>query len=124
MEAGATPSATDSLEEVRRLIAAPQAALLVALHDGRIVGSVIAGWDGWRGNIYRLTVAPDFRRRGVARALMRAADDLLRRAGAKRISALVEREHPWAVAFWDALVDAGYRRDERMLRYVRTLIDP
>ncbi len=37
---------------------------------------------------------------------------------AKRITALVERDHPWATGFWDA---AGYDLDEGMARYVRNL---
>lgn len=38
--------------------------------------------------------------------------------GAKRITALVEREHPWATGFWEA---AGYDLDAGMARYVRNL---
>ena len=39
--------------------------------------------------------------------------------GARRISALVERHEAHAVGFWDALSDRGWRRDERMLRYIK-----
>jgi hypothetical protein len=39
--------------------------------------------------------------------------------GARRISALVERHEAHAVRFWDALSDRGWRRDERMLRYIK-----
>jgi ribosomal protein S18 acetylase RimI-like enzyme len=59
-EADVTPlSVTDSVERLTRLIHEPAALLLVATIDGRIVGSVIGGWDGWRGNIYRLAVTPN-----------------------------------------------------------------
>src|ERR1700693_1613058 len=94
--AGATPSITDTLEEVRRTVADPSAIFLVATDaDGRVVGSVIGGWDGWRGNIYRLAVAPEARRHKVAGALMREVSDRLRREkGARRITALVEKAHP------------------------------
>jgi GNAT superfamily N-acetyltransferase len=47
------------------------AVLLVATAHGRIVGSVIGGWDGWRGNIYRLAVVPEYRRLGIARRLVK-----------------------------------------------------
>jgi len=40
-------------------------------------------------------------------------------APARRISALVERHEAHAVGFWDALSDRGWRRDERMLRYIK-----
>ena len=90
----------------------------VALICG-VVGSVIGGWDGWRGNIYRLAVAPDARRHGLARRLVQEAERMLVSKGARRISALVERHEAHAVGFWDALSDRGWRRDERMLRYIK-----
>ena len=123
-EAEATPSLTDSLDGLQALIREPAATLLVAIDDGRIVGSVIGGWDGWRGNIYRLAVTPSYRRRGIARDLVRAANQVLFEKGARRISALVEHEHPWAVNFWDSARDLGYERDPRLIRYTATRAEP
>jgi ribosomal protein S18 acetylase RimI-like enzyme len=117
--AGAIPSPTDSLEELARLVRAHPDHLLVAVQEGAIVGSVIGGWDGWRGNIYRLAVAPEARRRGLAQRLVHAAERMLASKGARRISALVERHEAHAVGFWDALAGSGWRRDERMLRYIK-----
>jgi ribosomal protein S18 acetylase RimI-like enzyme len=119
-EAETTPSVTDTREEVLKLLTEPAAVLLVAEADGRLVGTVIGGWDGWRGNIYRLAVAPGFRRRGLARLLVAEADRSLHRMGARRITALVEGDHPWATDFWDSLATSGYRYDEGMRRYVKT----
>lgn len=120
-EADATPSPTDTREEVLKLLREPAAVLLVAEADGRLVGTVIGGWDGWRGNIYRLAVAPGYRRRGLARLLVAEADRSLHHMGARRITALVEGDHPWATAFWDSVAASGYGHDERMRRYVKTL---
>jgi ribosomal protein S18 acetylase RimI-like enzyme len=120
-EAETTPSVTDNREAVLKLLAEPAAVLLVAEADGRLVGTVIGGWDGWRGNIYRLVVAPGYRRRGLARLLVAEADRSLHRMGARRITALVEGDHPWATGFWDSLAASGYRYDEGMRRYVKTL---
>jgi GNAT superfamily N-acetyltransferase len=58
----------DAPERVARLIEFD--ALLVAELDGAVVGTVIAAFDGWRGNFYRLAVAPAFRRRGIAARLV------------------------------------------------------
>jgi len=117
--AGAIPSPTDTLEEVSHLVREHTDSLLVAIRQGSIVGSIIGGWDGWRGNIYRLAVAPEARRAGLARRLVDAAERMLVSKGARRISALVERHEAHAVGFWDALADRGWRRDERMMRYIK-----
>jgi hypothetical protein len=47
-EAGALPSKTDTPREVRRLVKRHPGALLVAVDGGRLVGTITAGWDGWR----------------------------------------------------------------------------
>src|SRR2546425_5858593 len=120
--AGAIPSVTDTLEELTRLVRSEHGdGFLVAVRDGAVVGSVIGGWDGWRGGIYRLAVDPQARRRGIAKALVPAAASVLWRKGARRRSALVERNEAHAVAFRAALAAAGYRRDPRMMRYVKAL---
>ncbi len=86
-----------------------------------MVGAVIGAWDGWRGNVYRLAVRAEARRQGIGRALVQAADEFLTGVGARRVSALVDHGHPWAVAFWDSLRAIGYERDPKMARYVRAL---
>jgi ribosomal protein S18 acetylase RimI-like enzyme len=59
-------SITDDPDGVRRLLDRDAAAVLIAEGDGEIVGTVIAGWDGWRCHLYRLAVSPAYRRRGIA----------------------------------------------------------
>ena len=118
-EAGVPPpSVTDSIEGLTRLIQERGAILLVAAIDGRIIGSVIGGWDGWRGNIYRLAVTPEYRRRGLARRLVVEISSALFAKGADRLSALVEHEHPWAIAFWESLRGLGYEYDPKFARYI------
>ena len=112
------PSVTDSIEGLSILMRQPAALLLVATIDGKIVGSVIGGWDGWRGNIYRLAVAPVHRRKGIARRLVTEIGTALFKRGAQRLSALVEHDHPWAMEFWSAVGDLGYVHDPRFARFV------
>jgi ribosomal protein S18 acetylase RimI-like enzyme len=112
------PSASDSIEGLTALIHDPAALLLVATIDDQIVGSVIGGWDGWRGNIYRLAVAPECQRKGIARRLVAEVSRELFAKGATRLSALVEHEHPWAVDFRDSMSALGYERDPKFARYI------
>ena len=117
-QAGATPSVTDTANDLRRAIVESPAHVLVAEADDRVVGSIIGAFDGWRGNIYRLAVHPECRRQGIARALVAEVEKRLIRQGAKRITALVEKDQPRAMSFWEAV---GYRVDERIVRRVHTL---
>jgi ribosomal protein S18 acetylase RimI-like enzyme len=116
--ADATPSVTDTADDLRPAIADGPAHVLVAEARGRLIGSIIGTFDGWRGNIYRLAVHPDHRRQGVARALVAEVEKKLAEQGAKRITALVEKDHPLAMDFWESV---GYRVDERIVRRVRMI---
>jgi ribosomal protein S18 acetylase RimI-like enzyme len=101
-ETAAEPTSTDSADALAGLLRRDPGALIVAEADGRVVGSVIAGWDGWRGSVYRLAVAPEHRHRGLGQSLLRAAEDRLRELGARRAHAIVVGSNGTAVAFWQA----------------------
>jgi ribosomal protein S18 acetylase RimI-like enzyme len=98
--ADAEPTHTDDADSVRQLIEHDPQALLVAEDDGRLVGSVIAGWDGWRGSVYRLVVAPSHRRHGLGRQLVHEAERRLRQVGAVRLQAVVVETDALATSFW------------------------
>jgi ribosomal protein S18 acetylase RimI-like enzyme len=115
--AEAIAGATDDGRSIRKLCSVDPSALLVAEQDGQLVGTVIAAWDGWRGNLYRLAVRSTHRRRGIGRALVLAAVAQLRNRGTTRISAVVfETDEAFALA--EAI---GGERDQRVVRFVKTL---
>jgi len=114
--AGAEPSATDSAEALGILMAYDAAALIVAEAETRLVASVIAAWDGWRGSIYRLVVAPGHRRIGLARRMVRTAEHRLSEAGASRLQAIVVETDDVAASFWRA---TDWEQQVERLRFVK-----
>jgi ribosomal protein S18 acetylase RimI-like enzyme len=112
------PSSTESADDLRWLLERDPEALLLADFEGEVVGSLIAGWDGWRGTFYRLAVDPAQRRRGLATEMVRAGEERLRSLGAKRLNAIVESEEADAMAFW---ASAGYELQTARSRFVKNL---
>ncbi len=117
-EATVEPSATDDADGVATLLGVDPESLLVAVaDDGALVGTVVAGWDGWRGTMYRLAVLPALRRQGIARQLVEEGERRLRANGARRFHLIVVADEEPAQAFWAA---AGYEQQQDRLRYVKT----
>lgn len=112
---------TDDAGALTDLLARDPEALLVATGGDEVVGSLIAGWDGWRGSFYRLAVDPSWRRQGLATALIRAGEERLRALGARRLTAIVLSEDEAAIEFWTAV---GYERQVARTRFVRMLDEP
>jgi ribosomal protein S18 acetylase RimI-like enzyme len=116
--AEASPSSTESAEDVRGLLERDPDALIVADSGGEIVGTLVVGWDGWRAGFYRLAVDPAHRRHGLATALVRAGEERFRALGARRLNAIAESHKPAAMAFW---ASAGYELQTSRSRFVKTL---
>ena len=53
----------------------------VAVVDGKIVGTVLAGHDGRRGFIHHMAVLPEFRRKKIGHALAQTAIQKIREQG-------------------------------------------
>ena len=118
---GSTPSISDSLKALELMLQRDIDLLLVAECDGRIIGTVLGGWDGWRGNIYRLAVIPEYRRRGIGSALVREVENRLKSKGAQKNSIMVENQDELAKDFWDAMKKSDYEYDPRIIRYTKKL---
>ncbi|MGA2932217.1 MAG: GNAT family N-acetyltransferase [Acidimicrobiales bacterium] len=112
--ASAAPTSTDTADALTGLLGRDPGALVVAELSGQVVGTVIAGWDGWRGSIYRLAVAPAHRRSGLGGRLLREAEHRLRALGARRMHAIVVGSDARAVAFWES---TDWEHQSGQLRY-------
>ncbi len=85
--------------------------LLIAEAEGRLVGAVMAGFDGTRGWIHHLAVSPAHRLRGVGTALIHAAEEGLRQIGCPKVNLQVRTENEGVVTFYRAV---GYVVEQRV----------
>ena len=105
----------DTLAAVTALLDRDPDAVILAEHDGELIGSIIAGWDGWRCHLYRLAVRPAWRRQGVGSALLGAAENRFKALGA-RIDATVLDSNDLGQDLWRA---SGYRKQDNWRRWVK-----
>ncbi len=90
--------------------AARNPGLFLVVHDGaQIVGSAMGAWDGRRGWLYHVAVAPSHRRLGLATQLVDQVEARLRELGCQRALVMVEAANAGALAFWNT---RGYARRE------------
>jgi len=96
---------------IRRKLGVAPDLLLVAHVDGKLVATAMGGWDGHRGWLYQVAVAPDARGCGYGRAIVEAVESRLRALGCPKLNLQVLASNPAAVGFWRRL---GYRVEERV----------
>jgi ribosomal protein S18 acetylase RimI-like enzyme len=109
---------SDEMSSIQNRLRRDRDLFLVALDKSRLVGTLIAGWDGWRGTMARLAVDPAHRRLGIAQRLVAAAEINLRKRGARRIGALVFTDNDSAGRFWQSV---GYSPESNIRRFVKNL---
>jgi ribosomal protein S18 acetylase RimI-like enzyme len=99
----------DPHKDIARKLAAQPELFLVGMLNESVIATVMAGYEGHRGWVNYLAVAPTFRGRGFARELMKHVEQLLLSRGCPKVSLLVRTSNPEAIAFYRHL---GYIQDE------------
>lgn len=110
----------DPRADIRRKSADSRELFFVGEQGGMPVASCMAGYDGHRGWIYYLAVAPELRRRGIAARLVAIAEAELRRLGCPKIDLMVRDTNPEVIAFYRAL---GYGDDPVVVMSKRLIDD-
>jgi ribosomal protein S18 acetylase RimI-like enzyme len=111
-EAGLIRAWNDPHADIAAALACPTSTILAARDEGRIVGTVMAGYDGHRGWLYYVAVAADRRGTGLGRALVEAAEQWLAAQGARVIRLMVRAENEAVTGFYEAL---GYEDGEMIV---------
>ncbi len=94
---------SDTREEVAKKLQRDPDLFLVAESDGKIVGTVIGGFDGRRGIIYHLAVDQAYRGDGLGKSLMQEIERRLAAKGCLRSYLLVKHEAEQVQSFYRGL---------------------
>jgi ribosomal protein S18 acetylase RimI-like enzyme len=106
---GLTRPWNDPYKDIERKLTEQPELFLVAEREGQVLGSAMIGFDGHRGWVYYLAVAPGHQRTRLGRRLMERAEQLLIERGCPKINLLVRSTNAGVLAFYEKL---GYARDE------------
>ncbi|MEM7096662.1 MAG: GNAT family acetyltransferase [Pseudomonadota bacterium] len=99
------PPWNDPVEIIKRKRVHQPEQLYVCINNGNIIGSVLAGFDGFRGWINKLATHPDYQHQGVATLLLNTAEHALAAMGCPKINLQVRQENSSVVQLYE---NAGY----------------
>jgi len=101
--AGLTRPWNDPDSDFAKALAHPTARVLVAERLGGVPGTVMVGYDGHRGWLYYLAVAPGAQRQGIGQRLVRAAEHWLTQQGCPKVMLMVRSDNAAVAAFYQSL---------------------
>jgi ribosomal protein S18 acetylase RimI-like enzyme len=107
----------DPRRDIGRKVAVDDGLFLVGTIDGHVMASVMAGYDGHRGWVNYLAVAPDRRGNGYGRALMAEAEARLTVRGCPKVNLHIRESNTAVLAFYERLgyaVDAAVSMGKRL----------
>lgn len=117
---GLTRPWNDPRKDIARKLAVQAELFLVGILEGGLVASIMAGYEGHRGWVNYLAVAPGHRRKGLARRLMEEVERRLLERGCPKLNVQVRSSSAEAMAFYRRL---GYVADEAVALGKRLIPD-
>lgn len=110
----------DPEKDIQRKLDVGNEYFLVGECDEKLVASVMGGYDGHRGYVNYLVVAPAYRSRGFAQMMMSEIETRLKAAGCPKINLMVRKTNIDIVEFYESL---GYRADQSVILGKRLIPD-
>ena len=110
----------DSREGISKYLNRNPDTCFVAVEQGCIVGAILTGHDGRRGNISHTAVSPACQRRGIGRQLVEAALNALMEQGINKVNLVAFAHNEKGNAFWEKV---GFTERTDLIYRNRTLVD-
>ena len=96
-------SIDDSKSGVERVLKRNPTTSVVAVEDGKIVGSILCGHDGRRGCLYHVCVDEKYRRRGIGKAMGVQSMQALKAEKINKVSLIAFTKNDVGNAFWNTI---------------------
>lgn len=96
-------SMDDSREGIERFLLRNPSTSIVAVEDGKVVGSILCGHDGRRGCFYHVCVDADYRMRGIGKSMVVKAMEALKAEGINKVCLIAFTQNDAGNAFWNEI---------------------
>jgi ribosomal protein S18 acetylase RimI-like enzyme len=90
----------DPASDFRFARGGPASDILVAVDANDIMGSIMVGHDGHRGWLWYVAVTPQHRKKGIGRALVKAAEEWLSARAVPKVHLMVRETNAQVVEFY------------------------
>jgi ribosomal protein S18 acetylase RimI-like enzyme len=101
--AGITTPERKPRSDIQKKLRHSPESFFVGAHEGKIVATVMVGYDGHRGWIYKLAVRPDLQRKGIGTQMMEQAESWLRQQGCLRVKLQIDEARSDVAGFYKKL---------------------
>lgn len=99
----------DPRKDIDRKLTEQPELFLVGKIDGAVVATAMAGFDGHRGWVNYLAVAPEHQRKGLGRVLMQRVEELMQARGCPKVNIQIRAGNAAVLEFYQRI---GYTTDD------------
>jgi ribosomal protein S18 acetylase RimI-like enzyme len=104
-----TVSYNDPRLDIKRKKTVQPELFLVGVMHGVVIATAMAGYDGHRGWINYLAVAPKLQKKGIARRMMEEAEIRLLEVGCPKINLQIRTSNTEVIKFYEKI---GFKMDD------------